>query len=151
MRHKLIGDIGLPLAVALAVFSAGYPVASNMKLRKCNGPCMEQKIHNGDFIFYESFPMLNRRLNKGDIVRSILPNNKEERIVKRIAAMPGDTICNLLQERVLGDSEYWLLGDNQSNSYDSRFFGPANEINARGLFVYCPHERNFLDRFKSAH
>lgn len=42
----------------------------------------------------------------------------------------------------LGESEYWLMGDNRPSSVDSRVFGPftLEEIRTKGIFVFFPFD-----------
>ncbi len=53
--------------------------------------------------------------------------------------MPGDQVG----DRVLGDDEFWVEGDYEPASTDSRQFGPvrADALKAKVLLVYWPPER----------
>jgi signal peptidase I len=50
----------------------------------------------------------------------------------------GGMFCNDIKEFTLGADKYFLLGDNQENSYDSRSFGPIDKasIFAKSLYKF---------------
>ena len=100
-----------------------------------------------------------------------LTNNHEIMIIKRIIGLPGERITirggfvyidgqqldePYLEEGMmtsehsgeyadilLGDNEYYLLGDNRMNSRDSRDVGPVSrgEIEGKLFFRFLPFER----------
>ena len=94
----------------------------------------------------------NREISKGDIA---IAHVDGETIIKRVLATGGDEVrqtngilllngVELAQyktegetEYLLGDNEVYLLGDNASNSLDSRVFGPISleQVKGRVLFV----------------
>jgi signal peptidase S26 family len=80
-----------------------------------------------------------RRLRKGHVVVVEHPGRPGYEMVKRLTAVPGGSVG----ERVLGDDEYWVEGDREDASSDSRHFGPvrAEHLKARVLLVYWPKER----------
>ena len=60
-------------------------------------------------------------------------------MVKRLTGVPGDVVNG----RALARGEYWVLGDNQDESTDSREFGPIRRRNllGRAWVRYWPVER----------
>jgi signal peptidase I len=80
-----------------------------------------------------------RRIRTGDVVVVEHPGRPGYEMAKRLTALPGESVG----ERVLGDDEYWVEGDREDASSDSRHFGPvrAEHLKARVLLVYWPKER----------
>lgn len=101
------------------------------------------------------------------IVKKKNGNFKGQELVKRVIALPGETIeyrdsvlyindevveedfiedvvkklTGTITKRTLEDDEYFVMGDNRGNSSDSRYFGSVkkNEITGKGLlrFMVC--------------
>lgn len=86
-------------------------------------------------------------------------------LIKRLIGLPGDHVSGdatgltsvngeVLTESytasapqepfdvVLGDDEFWVMGDNRGNSADSRYNGPvpASTLEGRAFWVYAPFE-----------
>ena len=83
------------------------------------------------------------RMTREDVVVVEHPGRPGYEMVKRLVALPGDTVQ---KGRVLGPGEFWVEGDHARSSTDSRQFGPVSmdEIKARVLLVYWPPERRRL-------
>lgn len=115
-----------------------------------DGPSMNETLHQGDVL------LLNK-LNKGNIKRDdiiVFKNGKDE-LIKRVLALPGEKIkcvsgiiyvnneeykdnhafgkTNDFMEYSLKDDEYFVVGDNRENSYDSRYFGPIKKDVIKGI------------------
>ncbi len=85
-----------------------------------------------------------RRFARGDVVVVEHPGRPGYEMVKRLTGVPGDAVG----ERVLGPDEFWVEGDHEPASTDSRHFGPvrAGAIKAKVPLVYGPGERRHLVR-----
>jgi phage repressor protein C with HTH and peptisase S24 domain len=80
-----------------------------------------------------------RRPRRGDVMVVEHPGRPGYEMVKRLTAMPGGSVG----ERALDADEYWVEGDREDASSDSRHFGPVRRehLKARVLLVYWPKER----------
>lgn len=92
----------------------------------------------------------------GDVVVALVVHNDvPSAVVKRVAAVPGDTVevtehavivngetveemlnpCGEARTWALKEDEYFLLGDNAEDSVDSRVVGPYNAVQISGIVV----------------
>jgi nickel-type superoxide dismutase maturation protease len=125
------------LAAAAAVLAAaGWTFLRYRPARVAiEGPSMAPTLLPGDQVLVVT-PSTYRR---GDVVVVEHPGRPGYEMVKRLTALPGDRIG----ERVLGPDEYWIAGDFERASTDSRSFGPvtATELRARVVLIYAPTAR----------
>ena len=80
-----------------------------------------------------------RRYRRGDVVVVEHPGRPGYEMVKRVLRGPRETAG----ERVLADDEFWVVGDREDVSTDSRHFGPVRreQVKAKVLLVYWPKVR----------
>lgn len=137
----------------------------NFVLRPCvvDGTSMAPTLSDGDrgltFIITR-----NLGIERFDIcIIEAVDNGKEKLLVKRCIGLPNETIeykdnCLYINGEyvpedfvneggktedfkiVLGDDEYFCLGDNRSVSKDSRYYGPfsSDNIKSTGFFTLYP-------------
>ncbi|MCR0315260.1 signal peptidase I [[Clostridium] innocuum] len=133
-----------------------------------NGDSMYPTLHDGDR-FISLNTKINSEIKRGDIVVVELNNSNkyimEDKLVKRVIGLPGDTIkiddgkvfingkeykekykrdkkaerrsLDIIQLE-LKESQYFIMGDNRNHSSDSRLFGPIDisEIKSKYLFEF---------------
>jgi nickel-type superoxide dismutase maturation protease len=104
------------------------------------GGSMAPTLAPGDW----ALAVMPRRFERGDVVVVEHPGRPGYEMVKRLRGLPGDTIG----DRRLADDEYWVEGDHELASTDSRHFGPvrAEALRAKVLLVYGPGDRRRLVR-----
>jgi len=136
------------------------------------GASMEPNFHNNDYLIIEKISEKIKEPKRGDVIVFRYPNNPKVNYIKRIIGIPGDTIIinnGVLKIRTPGSNEekiinenyipesiktsgnmetkiendqYFVLGDNRSNSSDSREWGvlPKENIIGRAWLVILPTE-----------
>lgn len=140
--------------IALSVFLAAVVVIFLGKSTRVVGMSMEPTLENGQQIFIDRFLYVLSSPKAGDVV-AFLPNGNENShyYVKRVVAGPGVKVriadgtlyvngqeSKWVTERILdagiaeneiilGNKEYFCIGDNPNNSEDSRSanIGPVEE------------------------
>lgn len=156
---------GIIIAVALAIF-----LTYNWGIRtSVIGVSMEDTLYSGQTILISRLSYLLSKPKVGDII-VFKPNGNENThyYVKRVVAIPGDTVeiksgrlyVNGIMEEsdydkiadpglaeelmTLGVDEYFVLGDNRNNSEDSRSgnIGPVNKsiIAGRAWFKFTMND-----------
>ena len=109
--------------------------------------------------------------NRGEVIVFRYPEDPTKDFVKRVVGVPGETVevrsgtvfvdgvalsepyleradRSDARQIILGPKEYYVIGDNRSNSNDSRAWGvvPEDNIVGRVLLVYWPWEDvHFVD------
>jgi signal peptidase I len=103
------------------------------------GWSMAPTLLPGERLLFDRLAYSRHRPKAGDIVLVAHPLQPGLRMVKRLAGVPGETISGVALSR----GEYWVLGDNEDASTDSREFGPLrrSDLLGRAWVLYWPTNR----------
>ncbi len=150
LRSHII-DFIQTLVVFGAIFALIYLFIA--QFHKVSGNSMVPILHNGDYLITEKITYRLGNPKKGDIIVLKNPRDESQDFIKRIMAVPGDTIKiendlvfvngQLISESYLpsgtitrpgnfladgaqikaGSNQYFVFGDNRNHSSDSREWG----------------------------
>lgn len=137
------------------------------------GDSMEPNFHNGQYLVVNKLGYRLHPPERGDVIIFRPPPNPEKEYIKRVVALPGEEVKiekgqvfingRPLQETyiahpdqrswgpaLLGENEYFVLGDNRNNSSDSRSWGMLPRKNIVGmawLSYWPPQEWGFVPHY----
>jgi signal peptidase I len=147
----------IPLLIVLAIFIILIFVGKPFIVR---GLSMYPTLNDGDRVFVVPYRG-NTTPDRGDVVVLKNVSGTSEMLIKRVVALPGDRItrengslivngkyAHRSTSRFTGqsytqlvpDNEYFVMGDNESNSFDSRYFGTvtSDKIVGKALLIFWP-------------
>lgn len=156
------------IVFAIGIFFFIYLLV--MRPHKIDGQSMMPNFPDREYLLTEKVTYYLRNPERGDVVIFTPPNNKLDEYIKRVIAVPGETIKlvggriyingkilnesyidssvytgggNFLaegKEYKVPDGEYFVMGDNRTNSSDSRYWGPITKkvISGRAWVIYWP-------------
>ena len=123
------------IAVAVGSFLM-YFVTVNYGVSLCQieGESMEPTYHELDKVLVNRFTLLWRKPAKGEVVVVWQPTMDNGYDIKRIAAVPGDSVETTGGKLyILGEDQYFVVGDNAKKSFDSRYYGPVHRVQIVGV------------------
>ncbi|RAQ97334.1 signal peptidase I [Thermogemmatispora tikiterensis] len=147
--HRLLRDILETVALTLLLLLV---VRLTVQHYYIDGPSMEPTLHNQEYILVDRLAYLFHPPQRGDIIVFHYPRDPSVDYVKRIIAVPGDTITVIgqtvivdgvtlhepytnpndpaslavyppIRNLVIGPDQYFVMGDNRGDSSDSRQWG----------------------------
>jgi signal peptidase I len=148
------------IVMTVLIFAAVRLMVQNFRIE---GNSMEPNLHHGQYLIIEKMTYRFSEPKRGDVVVFHYPSNPNRDFIKRIIGVPGDTVQiqrgqvlingTSVQEPygpypasyrwgpgVVGEDQYFVLGDNRNNSSDSHSWGmlPEELIVGRAWFSYWP-------------
>jgi signal peptidase I len=130
---------------------------------RIEGHSMETNLHDGQFLIVNKLVYYLHPPQRGDVVVFHSPESPRKDFIKRVIGLPGEEVEMIdgtvyvdgvpLQEvyitdpgsrswgpEVVGEFEYFVLGDNRNNSSDSRSWGmlDGNAIIGKAWISYWP-------------
>ena len=147
LRGRLLQDVLETLLLAVVLFVA---VRSTLQHTVVTGPSMLPNLVRGQRILVSKLAYRLGDPQRGNIVVFANPHGEGSPLIKRIVGLPGEEVSvsrgqvfinslplaepYIIYDRGtsdwgplrLGEHEYFVMGDNRTNSNDSRSFGPVN-------------------------
>jgi signal peptidase I len=159
-RSHLAREIVETIALTILIFLAIHFTVQNYQI---SGTSMTNTLQNGQFVLVNKVSYWFHSPERGDVVVCQEPDNPNRDVIKRVIGLPGDTIrldstnvwvdgVKLNEPYILAKynpdaktvqvppNNYFVVGDNRPDSYDSRFFGfvPRDYIVGKAVAVYWP-------------
>ncbi len=165
-RYRLVREIIETIVLTLLMFLVINLAVQNFDV---DGHSMEPNLHDQERLMVDKWTYMFHPPARGDVVVFVAPAQPTLDYVKRIVAVPGDTITihnttvivdgvtlnetyvkqanqgnpfadKHIENMVVPLDDYFVLGDNRTNSSDSRDWGllPRKNIIGRAALVYWP-------------
>jgi signal peptidase I len=153
-----LGETVLPAIVIAVLINLFLAQATRVY-----GHSMEPNLHTDQRLVVEKVTYRLRSPRRGDVVVLRMPERGPELLIKRVIALPGETISisngsvfvdgQRLEEPYLAretkgnmvsltvpEGHVFVMGDNRGASNDSRVFGavPLDQVVGRAWFSYWP-------------
>ena len=144
-RHSKVKIAVLFLFIILVAFCVYSFVA--FQIIHVDGKSMQPTIMKGNYVLVNRYSYVFRGPKKGDIVlikrKTRGPSDDINLSIKRITGIPGDEVefqnandSSKTETVSLSEGEYFMVGDNAGDSYDSRHYGAVKGSTIIGKVIF---------------
>ncbi len=167
-RYRLVREIIETIVLTVLMFLVIRLAVQNFNI---DGMSMEPNFHNRELVLVDKWSYLFHPPNRGDVVVFVSPPVPTQDYIKRVIGLPGDVV-SVIGTRVIVNgktlnetyiapqnqgnpdapivnllippNDYFVLGDNRADSYDSRAWGCVPSVNliGRASLIYWPLGQN---------
>lgn len=129
---------------------------------------MLPRLEDQDRLFINKIAYRVGEIHRGDVVVFNYPRDPSKSYIKRVIALPGDTLQirhgrvfvngevvpepyvparfqdeRSIPQQTIAENEFWVMGDHRSVSSDSRDFGPVDRkfIYGKAALVFWPFDQ----------
>lgn len=159
-RSHLAREIVETVALTLIIFIVIHFAVQSYRVQ---GISMEPGLHDGEYVLVNKIAYLFHPPERGDIIVFHYPLSTNTDFIKRVIALPGDTVTYnsntvwvdgvklnepFVSQEVNFEAKTWtvppgnyfVMGDNRPASDDSRTWGyvPSYDIVGKAVMVYWP-------------
>lgn len=164
---KVLREVLETVALTVIIFLAVRLAVQNFKV---SGDSMFPTVHDGSLVLVNKVDYLFHSPQRGDVIVFRFPRSPSEDFIKRVIGVPGDRVrvtgrkvyvnhhalrepyipksqrpiytypASGTRSKKIPKNEYFVLGDNRNNSYDSHIWGyvPRHDIIGKALIAYWP-------------
>ena len=154
--------------IVLSLFIAAGVIVFLWQPVKVEGTSMLPQLEDEQRIFVNKLVYRIDSIERGDVVVFRFPEDPSRSYIKRVVALPGETVGvragtvyvdgsplteayvpqryrdrSTHPETTVPDGAYYVLGDHRSTSNDSRMWGTVDEgfITGKAVFAYWPPDK----------
>jgi len=156
-------DLVETLVLALVIFLVVNTITGRYEVQSIS---MEPTLHEGQYLIVSKVAYWFHPPERGDVIVLDPPKGQSTiPYIKRIVGLPGETVevhdgrvwingvamnepyisgpPTYSVNRIVGEDEYLVLGDNRNNSSDSHVWGllPRDNIIGKSIFRYWPPDK----------
>lgn len=134
--------LGLPIGITF-LDTVGYVArVEGISMQPALNPCSNVN----DYVFLSRWAVRDYCVKRGHIVSLISPKDPNQKIIKRVVGLQGDTVNTLGYKSKyvrVPEGHCWVEGDHTGHTLDSNTFGPVSLglVNARAVCIVWPPSR----------
>ncbi len=157
MKQFLLSFLEVLEVVIVSVVSIYFVYAFIAQPFKVDGKSMEPNFSTGDYLIIDEITYRFRQPVRGEVIVLNNPTSEKEFFIKRVIGLPGEQVLvsdnkvfvdgkHIDEEYLpggismsdtppfqLGESEFFVMGDNRESSFDSRNWGPLGKHQIVGV------------------